>query len=244
MDLAIFGKVHFSFSKHFYTYDEGDKLISEKYSGDNSSTGYSYHADGSLKSETLTTGTAALRSCFSREYGYSDGRLKTVTESLTLPTGSSQKTTLSFRYDRLGNCTHYYKANGDSSQNLFWERGSMLKKYADKNAEYFYNAKGLRFKKKVGNETTNFYYDGEKLIAARKKNSRTVFYYDAEGIYGMSHNEYFVRYIKDAQNNVIALAGPQGEVAVYSYDAWGNCTIVKDTDGIGAINPIRWKSQC
>ena len=169
MDLAIFGKVHFSFSKHFYTYDEGDKLISEKYSGDNSSTGYSYHADGSLKSETLTTGTAALRSCFSREYGYSDGRLKTVTESLTLPTGSSQKTTLSFRYDRLGNCTHYYKANGDSSQNLFWERGSMLKKYADKNAEYFYNAKGLRFKKKVGNETTNFYYDGEKLIAARKK---------------------------------------------------------------------------
>jgi RHS repeat-associated protein len=33
------------------------------------------------------------------------------------------------------------------------------------------------------------------------------------------------------------------EAASYEYDAWGNCTITKDIDGIGTINPIRWKSQ-
>ena len=33
------------------------------------------------------------------------------------------------------------------------------------------------------------------------------------------------------------------EVAAYEYDAWGSCKVVKDTDGIGTLNPIRWKSQ-
>ena len=31
-------------------------------------------------------------------------------------------------------------------------------------------------------------------------------------------------------------------LARYDYDAWGNCSLVFDTDGIGALNPIRYRS--
>ena len=43
--------------------------------------------------------------------------------------------------------------------------------------------------------------------------------------------------------NVIAILDNDIEVAHYEYDAWGNCTITKDINGIGTLNPIRWKSQ-
>ncbi len=119
----------------------------------------------------------------------------------------------------------------------------MLKKYTDKNAEYFYNAKGLRFKKKVGDKEFRYFYDGEKLIAAQCDEDWYHFFYDIDGICGFSYRDHVVRFVKDAQNNVIALVAATQEVAVYSYDAWGNCKILKDTEGIGAINPIRWKSQ-
>ena len=50
-------------------------------------------------------------------------------------------------------------------------------------------------------------------------------------------------FVKDARNNVVAILDNGGEVAAYEYDAWGNCNVVKDTRGIGTLNPIRWKSQ-
>ena len=50
-------------------------------------------------------------------------------------------------------------------------------------------------------------------------------------------------FVKDARNNVVAILDNGGEVAAYEYDAWGSCKVVKDTNGIGTLNPIRWKSQ-
>ena len=50
-------------------------------------------------------------------------------------------------------------------------------------------------------------------------------------------------FVKDARNNVVAILDNGGEVAAYEYDAWGSCKVVKDTRGIGTLNPIRWKSQ-
>jgi len=50
-------------------------------------------------------------------------------------------------------------------------------------------------------------------------------------------------FVKDARNNVVAILDNGGEVAAYEYDAWGSCKVVKDTNGIGTLNPVRWKSQ-
>ena len=41
----------------------------------------------------------------------------------------------------------------------------------------------------------------------------------------------------------MSIVDREKEVARYSYDSWGKCTVVKNIDGIGTLNPIRWKSQ-
>ena len=42
---------------------------------------------------------------------------------------------------------------------------------------------------------------------------------------------------------MVSIVDREKEVARYSYDSWGKCTVVKNIDGIGTLNPIRWKSQ-
>ena len=44
------------------------------------------------------------------------------------------------------------------------------------------------------------------------------------------------------QGDIIAILNDSGEcVAEYSYDAWGNCTVTKDTNTIALDNPIRYR---
>ena len=54
----------------------------------------------------------------------------------------------------------------------------------------------------------------------------------------------FDRYFfeKDIFGNIVAVYNESGtKVASYAYDAWGNCTISKNVDGIGALNPFRYR---
>ena len=148
-----------------------------------------------------------------------------------------------FEYDNYGNCIQYCKTPFSSTE-IEWERGNLLKKI--RNTECEYNSSGLRFRKKTGNETTEYYYDGTKLLGENRNGEKEIRYiYDAEGISGFEiaseANPYM--FVKDARNNVVAILDNGGEVAAYEYDAWGNCNVVKDTRGIGTLNPIRWKSQ-
>ena len=148
-----------------------------------------------------------------------------------------------FEYDNYGNCIQYCKTPFSSTE-IEWERGNLLKKI--RNTEYEYNSSGLRFRKKTGNETTEYYYDGTKLLGENRNGEKEIRYiYDAEGISGFEisseANPYM--FVKDARNNVVAILDNGGEVAAYEYDAWGSCKVVKDTNGIGTLNPVRWKSQ-
>ena len=148
-----------------------------------------------------------------------------------------------FEYDNYGNCIQYCKTPFSSTE-IEWERGNLLKKI--RNTECEYNSSGLRFRKKTGNETTEYYYDGTKLLGENRNGEKEIRYiYDAEGISGFEisseANPYM--FVKDARNNVVAILDNGGEVAAYEYDAWGSCKVVKDTNGIGTLNPIRWKSQ-
>ena len=49
-------------------------------------------------------------------------------------------------------------------------------------------------------------------------------------------------YVKDGLGNVVWIMKGGEVIAWYKYDAWGKCEIVKDADGIGTLNPFRWKS--
>ena len=209
-----------------YTYDKSNRLKTETANG--YTLEYAYNKDGTLCSET---GGGVVKA-----YSYENGRVTGYIKS-----GDIART--EFEYDNYGNCTQYCKTPFSSTE-IEWERGNLLKKI--RNTEYEYNSSGLRFRKKTGSETTEYYYDGTKLLGENRNGEKEIRYiYDAEGIAGFEisseANPYM--FVKDARNNVVAILDNGGEVAAYEYDAWGSCKVVKDTDGIGTLNPIRWKSQ-
>ena len=209
-----------------YTYDKSNRLKAETANG--YTLEYAYNKDGTLCSET---GGGVVKA-----YSYENGRVTGYIKS-----GDIART--EFEYDNYGNCTQYCKTPFSSTE-IEWERGNLLKKI--RNTEYEYNSSGLRFRKKTGSETTEYYYDGTKLLGENRNGEKEIRYiYDAEGISGFEiaseANPYM--FVKDARNNVVAILDNGGEVAAYEYDAWGNCNVVKDTRGIGTLNPIRWKSQ-
>ena len=208
-----------------YTYDKSNRLKTETANG--YTLEYAYNKDGTLCSET---GGGIVKG-----YSYENGRVTSYIRS-----GDLVHT--KFEYDNYGNCIQYCKTPFSSTE-IEWERGNLLKKI--RNTEYEYNSSGLRFRKKTGSETTEYYYDGTKLLGENRNGEVIRYIYDSEGIIGFSTttNVFPYFFVKDARNNVIAVLDEDKEVAAYEYDAWGKCKIIKDTDGIGALNPIRWKSQ-
>lgn len=236
-----------------YDYDKANRLIYE-YRTHNNAVGnytsirYFYNKDGSISQEN--TGTDVYR-----KYSYNKGKLENLIEYYGLGSNDFNKTY--FKYDNLGNCTHYNLIDENNSANMVWERGKLLKKYFNAGTshnqlvEYSYNCQGIRYKKKVGNLETTYYLDGGKIIYEIGE-KEIKYIYDIEGIYGfkLSNNIYPYRFIKDSIGNVISIVDTDKVVAHYEYDAWGNC-IVRDENGnittdpnhIGNINPIRWKSQ-
>lgn len=222
-----------------YTYDQANRVKSETKNHMSLSTSYTYNVDGTIDTETFGN--------FTKKFVYDKGRLSYfyVTVDPQFP--------VYFGYDRFGNCTHYMR-EPSLSPNMEWERGNLLKKYIGTNitASYSYNHLGIRTKKVTSDgKTIEYYLDGEKILAERRgKNNIIRYLYDIDGIKGFklsedylsSNKNYPFYYVKDAMNNVIAILDKDKEVARYEYDAWGNCIILKDVDGIATLNPIRWKS--
>ena len=59
---------------------------------------------------------------------------------------------------------------------------------------------------------------------------------------GFEYNGVQYYYVTNLQGDIIAILDTNGTcVAEYSYDAWGNCTIDSDTNGIAEINPLRYR---
>ena len=69
------------------------------------------------------------------------------------------------------------------------------------------------------------------------------FYYDSNGApIAIESNGNFYYYVTNLQGDVIAILNDFGTCVVeYEYDAWGNCTIIRDTNTIAYINPIRYR---
>lgn len=88
--------------------------------------------------------------------------------------------------------------------------------------------------------TTQYYGEGSGT-------KKTVYLYDESGIIGMLHTSesgttaayYFAR---NLLGDVIGIYNTSGtKVGGYAYDAWGNCTITLNTNGIATRNPIRYR---
>ena len=91
--------------------------------------------------------------------------------------------------------------------------------------------------------------DGAKILRETWKidevvNSIVPFYDNEDSVCGIEYNGAAYYFLKNLQGDIIAITDSSGEeVARYSYDAWGVCTVTKDISGcdIANINPFRYR---
>ena len=195
-----------------------------------------------------------------KEYAYTTGDLGEVLDTKTWTYGNNIWTDLltnfngqTITYDEIGNPTTI------GNKSLSWN-GRQLQQIADGENiyTYSYNADGQRVSKTVtqtdGTVTvTEFFYNGSILAGQKTGNNTLVFMYDNNGdIFGVVYNGAEYYYIKNAQNDVVAIVDSNKNViAEYQYDAWGRIVSVTDVEGndisaqkdhIGNVNPIRYRS--
>lgn len=140
-------------------------------------------------------------------------------------------------YDEMGNPTDNYLGE------LTWEGRKLLsiKKTDNTVINYTYNASGIRTKKTVGSNTTEYFLDGSTILA-EKNGSNVIWYiYDTGGeLLGFTYNGTPYYYLKNQQGDVYKIVDTNGTVVgSYTYDPWGKVI----ADGTMAeINPIRYRS--
>ena len=110
--------------------------------------------------------------------------------------------------------------------------------------EYAYNGDGNRISKTVNGVKTEFIYNGDILVGQITGDDTLVFMYDNNSdIFGFVLNGTEYYYIKNAKNDVTAIADKDGNVlAGYTYDSWGKVTEITGDTALAEQNPIRYRS--
>ena len=234
-----------------YTYDnignilsisDGINLTSYAYDSLNQLTRVNDERAGKTYTYSYSNGNITERT----EYAYTTGEFGEVLDTKTWTYGDSVWSDLltdfngtPITYDEIGNPLTM------GSRELSW-RGRQLTQVADGENEisYAYNGDGQRVSKTVNGTTTEYFYNGELLAGQKTGDSILVFMYDNNGdIFGFidGGTEYY--YVKNAQNDVTAIASADGTIiANYYYDSWGQITEVTGNTEIAEINPIRYRS--
>ena len=140
-------------------------------------------------------------------------------------------------YDKQGNPTTYL------GNTLSWEKGRQLKSFGSNT--YTYNANGIRNSKTVDGIRHDFYLDGGKILKeVWNGNVLETVFDNEESVCGIIYNGTPYYFLKNLQGDIIAITDKSGkDVARYSYDAWGKCTIeysAKNND-IAFINPFCYR---
>ena len=146
-----------------------------------------------------------------------------------------------YTYDNYGNRI------SDGNRSYTWTRGRLLASAGS--ATYTYDHNGIRSKKVSGGKTTEYLYDGGKLLHESGGDNTITYFYDVEGINAASIDEQYLIVVTDLDGSVRYIAGSVGQIiAQYKYDAYGRCKVYKqdnteDTDmsSLGNRFPLRWK---
>ena len=67
------------------------------------------------------------------------------------------------------------------------------------------------------------------------------FLYGQNGLVGFIIDGITYTYRKNLFGDIIGIFSGNTEMATYVYDAWGNCTITKNTNDLGTLNPFRYR---
>ena len=211
-----------------YTYDGLNQLTREDNAVLGKSWVFAYDTAGNILSK--------------KEYAYTTGTLGAVLDTKTYTyaaTGWKDRLTSfngeAIAYDALGNPTTY------RGHALTWGRIRQLESYRiDSNTllTFAYDASGSRIRK----GTISYQSNGGKIISETRLAGTIRYYYGTTGIVGFEYNDNDYFYEKDNQGNITAIFDTNGNLkAEYQYDAWGNHTITVDADGIGTLNPFRYR---
>lgn len=189
-----------------------------------------------------------------KEYAYTTGDLGAVVDTTTWSYGDSTWSDLltnfngeAITYDTIGNPLTI------GNKSLTWQ-GRQLQSITDgaNTYSYKYNMDGQRLSKTVNGVTTEYFYNGSILAGQKTGDNILVLMYDNNGdVFGFTYNgtEYF--YVKNAQNDVVAITDANGTIiARYTYDDWGKLISTTDANGveitdenhIANINPLRYRS--
>ena len=104
----------------------------------------------------------------------------------------------------------------------------------------------MRTTKAANNVTIAYYYDDGNLVAERRTIGSTsswpYYLYGVDGIAGFRYNNTTYLFRKNIQGDVTHIYTESGTlVGQYAYDAWGNCEILQDANGIATLNPFRYR---
>ena len=210
---------------------DGTSTVSYEYDSLNQLTRVNDEKAGKTITYSYTNGNITEQ----KEYEYTTGELgeeiAAKTWNYTDSTWSDLLTNFNgtqITYDEIGNPLTI------GSKNLTW-LGRQLQSITDgeKIIEYAYNGDGNRVSKTVNGVKTEFIYNGDILAGQITGDDKIVFMYDNKSdIFGFIYNDTEYYYIKNAQNDVIAIADENGNVLVnYTYDPWGKVISITDKDG-------------
>ena len=181
-----------------------------------------------------------------KEYAYTTGELGEVLDTKSWSYGDTVWSDLltdfngtAITYDEVGNPLTI------GSKELSW-LGRQLTQITDGEEEisYAYNGDGQRVSKTVNGTTTEYIYNGDILAGQKTGDDILVFMYDNNGdAFGFICNGTEYYYIKNAQNDVTAIASADGTIlANYYYDSWGKLIEITGDTEIANRNPIRYRS--
>ena len=212
----------------WYLYDEASQLTTEVDITTGTGKDYIYDKGGNITEvRHFTNGEYDETDTFT----YGDDNWKDL---LTEYNGNE------ITYDEIGNPLRYYNGTEFS-----WTMGRRLKSALRSDGvkiKYTYNADGLRTSKTIHNVKFNYFWNGDKLTAQTCGDNTWYFRYDGDTPIGFEYNDSQYYYVTDLLGSIIAVLDADGEIAAeYSYDAWGNCTILSDTNTIAYTNPLRYR---
>lgn len=102
---------------------------------------------------------------------------------------------------------------------------------------YSYNENSIRTKKTVGGVATEYYLDGDTMVAEKKGSNLITYMFDESGErYGFLYNNTPYYYVRNMQGDVIRILNSSGSiVAKYEYDAWGKVLKIINPDDIETV---------
>ena len=214
-----------------YVYDGLNQLVRENDQRADTTTVYTY-TNGNITGKKVykyTLGNVG-EEIKSTSYGYSNSEWRDLLTSF-----NGQAVT----YDEIGNPLTF------GSKTFEW-CGRQLERITDGDNTYVYayNTDGDRVSKTVNGVKTEYFYNGSILAGQKTGGETLIFMYDNNGdAFGFNYNGEEYYYIKNVQNDIVAIADKNGDiVANYYYDAWGNITQITGNTALAQTNPLRYRS--